>query len=197
MTATARRHPHLAPQLTALAATTRAHKRVLVHGDFSPKNILQGASGPVILDAECAWFGDPAFDVAFVLNHLLLKGAWQPQWRARYVDFFRALRARAIFAHVHWEPAAALARARSRALLPGLMLARVDGKSPVEYLARAETQGRSAQIRRRADRRAGREIRRRSHNAGRTLHCDERRLAKARCSPRGQRSGVSPSVGAQ
>src|SRR5712691_7894425 len=107
------------------------NKRVLVHGDFSPKNILQGASGPVILDAECAWFGDPAFDVAFVLNHLLLKGAWRLQWRARYLDLFRALE-RAYNAHVDWEPTTALA-ARIAALLPGLMLARIDGKSPVEY----------------------------------------------------------------
>jgi aminoglycoside phosphotransferase (APT) family kinase protein len=137
LTATASRHPQLAPQLTALAAATRANKRVLVHGDFSPKNILQGAGGPVILDAECAWFGDPAFDVAFVLNHLLLKGAWRPQWRARYVDLFRAL-GHAYSAHVNWEHAATLA-ARIAALLPGLMLARIDGKSPVEYLARAET----------------------------------------------------------
>ena len=107
---------------------------MLVHGDFSPKNILQGPNGPVILDAECAWFGDPAFDVAFMLNHLLLKGAWRPQWRARYVDLFRAL-GTAYNAHVHWEPAATLA-ARTAALLPGLMLARVDGKSPAEYLSR-------------------------------------------------------------
>ncbi len=138
LTATAARHPQLASQLTALAATTRINKRVLVHGDFSPKNILQSAVGPVILDAECAWFGDPAFDVAFVLNHLLLKGAWRPQWRARYVDLFRAL-GRAYFAHVDWELAAKLA-ARIAALLPGLMLARIDGKSPVEYLARSEAQ---------------------------------------------------------
>ena len=66
-------------------------KRVLVHGDFSPKNLLIGPDGPVILDAECAWYGDPAFDLAFVLNHLLLKGAWQPQWRERYLDLFAAL----------------------------------------------------------------------------------------------------------
>ena len=134
LTATARSHPRLAPQLTAIAGATRTHKRVLVHGDFSPKNILQGPRGPVILDAECAWFGDPAFDVAFVLNHLLLKGAWRPQWRARYVDLFRAL-VNAYKARVHWEPAATLA-ARIAALLPGLMLARVDGKSPAEYLSR-------------------------------------------------------------
>jgi len=44
-----------------------------VHGDVSPKNILVGPKGPVLLDAECAWFGEPAFDLAFCLNHLLLK----------------------------------------------------------------------------------------------------------------------------
>jgi aminoglycoside phosphotransferase (APT) family kinase protein len=105
---------------------------VLVHGDFSPKNLLAGPLGPVILDAECAWYGDPAFDLAFVLNHLLLKGAWRPQWRERYANAFVAL-LDAYLAHVTWEPAAAVA-ARTAALLPGLMLARIDGKSPVEYL---------------------------------------------------------------
>jgi len=133
LSATARAHPDLAPRLDALAGATRRNRRVLVHGDFSPKNLLIGPDGPVILDAECAWYGDPAFDVAFVLNHLLLKGAWQPQWRARYVDVYRAL-AYAYFERVRWEPTSALA-ARVAGLLPGLMLARVDGKSPVEYLA--------------------------------------------------------------
>ncbi len=130
--ATARAHPDLAPRLAALVETTRAVKRVLVHGDFSPKNLLVGPQSPVILDAECAWFGDPAFDLAFVLNHLLLKGAWRPQWRGRYVESFTALEG-AYLAHVRWEPPECVA-ARAAALLPGLMLARVDGKSPVEYL---------------------------------------------------------------
>jgi len=132
LVATARAHPDLAPRLQARVETTRTTKRVLVHGDFSPKNLLIGPGGPVILDAECAWFGDPAFDVAFVLNHLLLKGAWRPPLRARYGDAFDALLA-AYLLHVRWEPPAALA-ARTAALLPALMLARIDGKSPVEYL---------------------------------------------------------------
>src|SRR5204863_8996856 len=106
--------------------------RVLVHGDFSPKNMLSGPGGPVVVDAECAWFGDPAFDLAFVLNHLVLKGAWRPQWRTRYLEAFRALSS-AYFSHVAWETADAL-EARAAALLPALMLARIDGKSPVEYL---------------------------------------------------------------
>jgi aminoglycoside phosphotransferase (APT) family kinase protein len=132
LVATALAHPDLAARLLAQVETTRGTKRVLVHGDFSPKNLLIGPAGPVILDAECAWFGDPAFDVAFVLNHLLLKGAWRPQRRARYGDAFDILYA-AYFAHVRWEPIAALG-ARTAALLPALMLARIDGKSPVEYL---------------------------------------------------------------
>jgi len=132
--ATARAHPELAPRLAALIETTRTTKRVLVHGDFSPKNLLIGPAGPVILDAECAWYGDPAFDLAFVLNHLLLKGAWQPQWRARYVNAFATLSA-AYLAHVGWESPAGC-EARAAALLPALMLARIDGKSPVEYLTR-------------------------------------------------------------
>ena len=132
LVATGRAHPDLAARFAALVATCQVHKRVLVHGDFSPKNLLIGPDGPVILDAECAWFGDPAFDVAFVLNHLLLKGVWQPQWRERYADCFATL-ASAYFEHVSWERRPTLA-ARVAALLPALMLARIDGKSPAEYL---------------------------------------------------------------
>jgi aminoglycoside phosphotransferase (APT) family kinase protein len=132
LVATGRVHADLAPRLDALVATTGGTHRVLVHGDFSPKNILIGPEGPVILDAECAWFGDPAFDLAFVLNHLLLKGEWRPQWRRRYLEAFAAL-VDAYRSHVRWEPWAAL-EARTAALLPGLLLGRIDGKSPAEYL---------------------------------------------------------------
>jgi len=132
LVATGRAHPDLGPRLADLVAATQANKRTLVHGDFSPKNLLIGPQGPVILDAECAWFGDPAFDVAFVLNHLLLKGVWRPAWRKRYSACFAAL-ASAYSEQVEWEPRAGLA-ARVAALLPGLLLARVDGKSPAEYV---------------------------------------------------------------
>jgi aminoglycoside phosphotransferase (APT) family kinase protein len=132
LVATGRAHADLARRFAALVEITRRTKRVLVHGDFSPKNLLIGEAGPVILDAECAWYGDPAFDLAFVLNHLLLKGAWRPAWRAQYADAFAAL-STAYFAHAGWEARASL-EARTAVLLPGLMLARIDGKSPVEYL---------------------------------------------------------------
>jgi aminoglycoside phosphotransferase (APT) family kinase protein len=135
LVATAHRHPELASALHGLVAQTQAHKVSLVHGDVSPKNILIGPHGPVLLDAECAWWGDPAFDLAFCLNHLLLKCLWVPAAQADFLACFDAL-ARAYFGHVDWEPPAALER-RAAALLPALLLARVDGKSPVEYITEA------------------------------------------------------------
>jgi len=130
--ATGQRHPDLATRLAELAQATAATRRVLVHGDFSPKNLLIGPDGPVVLDAECAWFGDPAFDLAFVLNHLLLKGVWKPHWRGGYLHLYERL-VHAYRRHVAWEPWARL-DARTAALLPGLLLGRVDGKSPAEYV---------------------------------------------------------------
>ena len=79
-----------------------------------------------------AWWGDPAFDLAFCLNHLLLKCLWTPSARARFLACFDALVA-AYRAGITWEPADAL-EGRAARLLPGLFLARVDGKSPVEYI---------------------------------------------------------------
>ena len=130
--ATAERHPDLASRLEALVKTTQSHAVALVHGDVSPKNILVGAEGPVLIDAECAWWGDPAFDLAFCLNHLLLKCLWNPPATAAFLASFEVL-SRAYREGVDWESAAALEQ-RAAALLPGLFLARVDGKSPVEYL---------------------------------------------------------------
>ena len=130
--ATARAHPDVASWLHHLVSETQSHKRVLVHGDVSPKNILIGPNGPVFLDAECAWYGDPAFDVAFCINHLLLKCLIAPMAVPKLLACFDAFVA-AYLAHAEWEPKADL-EARIAHLLPGLFLARIDGKSPVEYL---------------------------------------------------------------
>lgn len=130
---TARVHPTLAPGLSEVIERTAGTRRVLVHGDVSPKNILVGAAGPVLLDAECAWFGDPAFDVAFCLNHFLLKAAHMPGRTGELLASFDAW-LQAYWPYVTWEPTIDLA-SRVTALLPALTLARVDGKSPVEYLA--------------------------------------------------------------
>jgi 5-methylthioribose kinase len=129
----ARVHPQLSQPLLALVERTAGTRCVLVHGDVSPKNIMVGKTGPVLLDAECAWFGDPAFDLAFCLNHFLLKAAHMPHRNGELMASYRAL-AHAYWPHVTWEPVGLL-EARVASLLPGLTLARVDGKSPVEYLS--------------------------------------------------------------
>ena len=130
--ATARAQPDLAPLIEPIAARTAQTKRVLVHGDVSPKNIMFGPNGPILLDAECAWFGDPSFDLAFCLNHLLIKRLAVTGAEEALAASFDAL-VSAYLVHVDWEPVEAV-EARAAALLPILALARVDGKSPVEYL---------------------------------------------------------------
>jgi Ser/Thr protein kinase RdoA (MazF antagonist) len=130
--ATAERHPAAAGALIALTERTEATHLALVHGDVSPKNILVGPDGPVFLDAECAWYGDPAFDLAFCLNHLLLKCLVARDAAEALLASFAALTS-GYLAGVDWEPPARLEE-RAASLLPGLLLARVDGKSPVEYL---------------------------------------------------------------
>lgn len=133
--ATAAVHADLTGRLHDLARTVRAHKRVLVHGDFSPKNILLGPDGPVVLDAECAWYGDPAFDLAFVLNHLLLKAVWRPAAAPLYRASIDVL-VSAYFDAVAGVTGGDVDRDTAE-LLPALLLARIDGKSPVEYVTDA------------------------------------------------------------
>jgi 5-methylthioribose kinase len=133
--ATGRVHPDLRVHLEELDRRTSATHRALVHGDVSPKNILVRRDEPVFLDAECAWWGDPAFDLAFCLNHLFLKTVWVPAAREGFLRCYDALSA-AYLSGVTWEPPEELEE-RAATLLPGLLLGRVDGKSPVEYLDEA------------------------------------------------------------
>jgi aminoglycoside phosphotransferase (APT) family kinase protein len=133
--ATIDRHPALGDTLRAICNTTATTRLVLVHGDVSPKNILCGPSSPVFLDAECAWYGDPAFDLAFCLNHMLLKAVHLPTKMGEFLSAFEVLY-QAYLAQVNWEQVASV-EARTARLLPALFLARVDGKSPVEYLTQA------------------------------------------------------------
>jgi aminoglycoside phosphotransferase (APT) family kinase protein len=124
------RDAELAPVLRAIADDLASRKIALVHGDVSPKNILVAPDGPVFLDAECAVYGDPAFDLAFCTTHLLLKAVWRGDARltesaAALVDAYRA--------RIDWEdPAGLLLRAGK--LTAALLLARVEGKSPAPYL---------------------------------------------------------------
>jgi aminoglycoside phosphotransferase (APT) family kinase protein len=133
LVATGKAHRDLEKTLRFLVDRTARTRVCLVHGDVSPKNILVGGEGPahfpVFLDAECAWYGDPAFDLAFCLNHLLLKCLWVPASRSGFLECFDSLGS-------SYLRAASLpgVEERTASLLPGLLLARVDGKSPVEYL---------------------------------------------------------------
>ena len=134
--ATAQAHPALAGQLMDLLNTTAANHVCLVHGDVSPKNIMTGPDGPVFLDAECAWYGDPAFDLAFCLKHFLLKCLAVPAAVSGFLDCFDAMVEGYLNALSGDLPGGGETgiEARTARLLPGLLLARVDGKSPVEYL---------------------------------------------------------------
>ncbi|WP_426415484.1 phosphotransferase family protein [Aestuariirhabdus sp. LZHN29] len=130
--ATAERHPDLKQILFSLSRRTAETSLTMIHGDVSPKNILLGPRGPVFLDAECACMGDPAFDLAFCLNHFLLKCLWTPGSKESFLECFREM-TESYLKEVNWESAEVM-EARAASLLPGLFLARVDGKSPAEYI---------------------------------------------------------------
>jgi Ser/Thr protein kinase RdoA (MazF antagonist) len=125
-------NPRYADSINKIANDLGATRVALMHGDLSPKNILAGPKGPILLDAETACYGDPAFDLAFCLNHLLLKCIWRPAHTRAHCASFAALED-AYFGIVDWEDTDALDR-RAAKLLAALLLARVDGKSPVEYI---------------------------------------------------------------
>ncbi len=126
----ARNNAAVAAPLEALADQLDAARIALVHGDVSPKNILMAPAGPVILDAECAVYGDPAFDLAFCTTHLLLKAVWLD--RADLQQAAAAMVA-AYAQHIDWEDPAALLDRAGR-LTAALLLARIEGKSPAPYL---------------------------------------------------------------
>jgi aminoglycoside phosphotransferase (APT) family kinase protein len=125
--------------LTALIEETRYQKLTLVHGDYSPKNILKYQGKLILLDHEVIHWGDPAFDVGFSLTHLLSKAHYLKNHRK---DFSEA----ALF---YWESYIDRLDAvgwknelEERAVRHTLacLLARVAGRSPLEYLDAAQRQ---------------------------------------------------------
>jgi 5-methylthioribose kinase len=137
---TARRHPDLAGRFQALMEQSAARRVSMVHGDWSPKNFLVDGVVVTAIDWEVVHYGDPAFDSAFLLNHLRLKAFRNPQWKSRYREaagaFWKQLWVR-LPEDAEWFETATLAH------LGCLMLARVDGKSPAEYL----TEGLKVEVR--------------------------------------------------
>lgn len=129
--------PSAAPFLHALIEATRAQTITLVHGDYSPKNILIYEGRLVLLDHEVIHFGDPAFDLGFSMTHLLSKAHHLPAHRAAFaaatVRYWQAYRA--LIADLDW--AAGLEERAVRHTL-ACLLARVAGRSPLEYLSPTE-----------------------------------------------------------
>ncbi len=129
---TAARVPEVRELLEAEARRLASTSLALVHGDYSPKNLLVSADRVIVLDAEVAWFGDPAFDTAFLLNHLLLKALFhrsQPEPFLALVPAFWSAYIAALGPLASPE-----IETRTTHLLLCLLLARVHGKSPAEYL---------------------------------------------------------------
>ena len=129
--------PEAATFLNALVRETLHHKDCLVHGDFSPKNTLIYRNKLILLDYEVVHVGDPAFDVGFALTHFLSKANHLPTERSRLASvaevFWRVYRER--ISALNW--ASELEPRVVRQTL-GCLLARVAGKSPLEYLTPAE-----------------------------------------------------------
>jgi 5-methylthioribose kinase len=130
---TATQVPEAAPFIAALLADTRATAETLVHGDYSPKNVLVHDGRLVLLDHEVIHFGDPGFDLGFGLTHLLSKAHHLPAHRAAFLDAARGFQA-TYNATVGDAPFAAGLEARGVRHTLGCLLARVAGRSPLEYL---------------------------------------------------------------
>jgi len=128
----AERHPDVRAQVLSVVEKMSLHRSCLVHGDFSPKNILVSGERVALIDFEVVHFGDPSFDTAFCLSLLLLGWFYQPELRRE-----REHVARSFFDAVKTTlpPQAALFFEKATMRHLGcLMLSRIDGKSPVEYL---------------------------------------------------------------
>ncbi|MFL5961411.1 MAG: phosphopyruvate hydratase [Gaiellaceae bacterium] len=126
-----RKHPSCAGAIELLVESMLETRTCLVHGDYSPKNVLVGDDGVWVIDFEVAHVGDPAFDVAFMLSHLFLKGIHVPAAGADLRECGDAFWSA-------YEESAGDGQSLSLEYVLGhvgcLMLARVDGKSPAEYL---------------------------------------------------------------
>jgi 5-methylthioribose kinase len=133
--------------LTTLIAETRSHRDTIVHGDYSPKNVLVHEGRLVLLDHEVIHVGDPGFDLGFSMTHFLSKAhhipAKRSQFAAATADYWRIYKEEA--GDALWTRDLE-ARAVRHTL--GCLLARVAGRSPLEYLdAEERDQQRNAVVR--------------------------------------------------
>jgi aminoglycoside phosphotransferase (APT) family kinase protein len=111
-----------------LVEETRARRITLVHGDYSPKNILIHAGRLILLDHEVIHFGDPAFDLGFSMAHLLSKAHHLPDARSTFAA------AAERYWNIYMQNGGLAAEGPSVRHTLGCLLARVAGRSPLEYL---------------------------------------------------------------
>jgi 5-methylthioribose kinase len=126
------RHPDVRAQVLSVIMEMGQRRFCLVHGDFSPKNVMVSGDRLALIDFEVVHFGDPSFDAAFCLSLLLLGWFYQPALRKKREQVARAF-FDAVSATLPPQAASFFEKATLRHL-GCLMLARIDGKSPVEYL---------------------------------------------------------------
>ena len=120
--------------LQELIKDTLAVQLTLVHGDYSPKNILVHQNRLVLLDHEVMHFGDGAFDIGFSMTHLLSKARHLPLFRADFRQaalHYWSMYQKHFILPPGWEE-----RAVRHTI--ACLLARVRGKSPLEYLSEEE-----------------------------------------------------------
>jgi 5-methylthioribose kinase len=128
----ARAHPDLALVIREEVDRMLSTQLTLVHGDFSPKNIFLYSDHLLLLDFEIAHLGDPAFDTGFCLNHFVLKAIRFPERAPRYLEAARAFwRAYITTLSPSLDPEIEASTIRE---LGCLLLARIDGKSKIEYI---------------------------------------------------------------
>ena len=134
-------HPQLSGPCNDLIAEVLSNRVCLVLGDFSPKNILLTRRGISLVDFETGHFGDPAFDLGFFLSHLLLKTILHSPSRQRFLQlaevFWRTYLSdvsSCVSEEMHHD---ALSR-RTTKHIAACLLARIDGKSPVDYLSQPQ-----------------------------------------------------------
>ena len=133
--ATGSRHSDLTPLFETEVIRLESTRECLVHGDYSPKNILISESRLVVLDCEVAWYGDPAFDLAFLLTHLHLKALHRPAASSVLAAMARKAVASYLTARELDDHDSTEFLQRTCRLLLMILLARIDGKSPVEYIS--------------------------------------------------------------
>jgi aminoglycoside phosphotransferase (APT) family kinase protein len=120
--------------ISALIRDTLASRFTLVHGDYSPKNILVHQSRLILLDHEVIHWGDGAFDIGFALAHLLSKAHHLAARRQEFAH--SAALFWTTYRHETKWPDTMESRAVRHTL--GCLLARVRGRSTLEYLNETE-----------------------------------------------------------